>query len=790
MADTKVDAQAVQAELRGIAGLMTEVTRLMGPQVWQGGSAGAFTTDLQGHNRSLGRMMVEILRTVSERNRAPMVLDPPDIPRVAPAQSPPGLASVSVTGLERLETALKRAADGLPRHGGRIRSLLRAAGPGAGGTIQCERTGNWCHEQAVRMRTRLRYALAENQTNPAWVLNGGMTRIPDQERLGPKEMAELGRLQATVFGRHLTHPDATSSGLLADIAASLRENHKNQAYLGAFFGNVPPGSVGKLAHHLHRRSGGEGVTAADKKVIGDMGTALAALSRKKENQATVTRALGPTGSDMPGQALLVGLSAPDVKWGSAVLLDLAKAALRWRQKYPSYEIRSNTGLPGSGVTSVANQQHRPWWHDWGFQQQVGDPGPAKLRGYDPALNVLGRIASQNDRTAARELAATHLGTAFTIKDAAKADKLTWLTRGTGHTYGALLVAPDWMDQGKAAGQVIKLATTPEKGHEVKAAQNAANFMTTVAWWNDVGRTMLHKALDKGKVADYNPLASDGRALGWLPHNGENHFAELGPGLRDGLLHMTRMYIPAIADADRTTSGTNRPNVDPVTKTTYVDIGGKAMQDFLRTLAIDDKSWAQLVSDTQLYRQRLYAWGLEDRIIGDAVVRAGRLEGNLIAAYGKERISNEELTKKQYEDAQKQIALLRDVAAGIIGATPAGNVGASEAFEIGTTPLLDKIKHSDFEKNVAQIKSKHETYSDQLYIDLARGYYLSRDGKIEDKELASLLRKPTLSPEEQAAVIDTIRRHYFSGGEDTEEVITGRSIIHQTQGAANDNIPPE
>ncbi|GAA2398001.1 hypothetical protein GCM10010191_00840 [Actinomadura vinacea] len=115
-----------------------------------------------------------------------------------------------------------------------------------------------------------------------------------------------------------------------------------------------------------------------------MGTALATLSRKKENQGTVTRALGPSGSDMPGQALLIGLSAPDVKWGSAVLVDLAKAALRWRQKHPSYTLAKSTGVPGSGVTAVHNRPSHllplspptrcPWW-----PPPSGWPQPASPR---------------------------------------------------------------------------------------------------------------------------------------------------------------------------------------------------------------------------------------------------------------------------------------------------------------------------------------------------------------------------------------------------------------------------
>ncbi|MFC6933095.1 hypothetical protein ACFQHO_23970 [Actinomadura yumaensis] len=67
----KIDIQAIQTELQGIASLMTEVTRLMSPQTWQGGSAASFTTDLQGHNRSLSRMMHQVMKTASELNHAP-----------------------------------------------------------------------------------------------------------------------------------------------------------------------------------------------------------------------------------------------------------------------------------------------------------------------------------------------------------------------------------------------------------------------------------------------------------------------------------------------------------------------------------------------------------------------------------------------------------------------------------------------------------------------------------------------------------------------------------------------
>ncbi|HEV7933195.1 MAG TPA: hypothetical protein VGP70_12930, partial [Actinomadura sp.] len=128
MAGAKVDVQAVNAELNGIAARMGEVTRLMGPQVWQGGSAGNFTVDLQGHNRSLGQMMTQVMKAAAALNKLPMVIDVPAMPSVTPAVSN-GVASVSPSGLQRLESALRQAADALPRHGQRIQALLSEAGP-------------------------------------------------------------------------------------------------------------------------------------------------------------------------------------------------------------------------------------------------------------------------------------------------------------------------------------------------------------------------------------------------------------------------------------------------------------------------------------------------------------------------------------------------------------------------------------------------------------------------------------------------------------------------------------
>lgn len=787
----KIDIQAIQTELQGISSLMTEVTRLMSPQTWQGGSAASFTTDLQGHNRSLSRMMHQVMKTASELNHAPLALTTPEIPRTNAPSGTPGVASISPSALERLETALTRSADGLPAHGRRIRSLLAVAGPGIAGTNQCDRTAAWCHEQAGRMRTRIRYARAEEETGKAFAVNG-MPWVPDVERFGSQEMGELGSLQAAAFAKNLRDPKSTPADLLAEIGRTLRENAKNSAYLNAFFRNVPAGSVGKLAYTLHQRRG-EALNKNDKSLLADVGTALGALSRTKNGQAAVTQALGPIGSDLPGQALLVKLSAPEVKWSSAVLVDLAKAALRWRQKYPSYAINESTGIfEGDPHTSTVNQPNGRWWTDWGLGKSFGrDPDLKTLRDYDPALNILGRIAQQNDTTAARELAATQLEKALVLVDAAaeKAKPLTWLSRGSGGTYASLLIAPDWMDGGTIAGKVITLATTPVKGHEVQASGNAAEIMKTVAWWNDKGRDKAHKFLDAGILADYNPIASDSQAPKWFPHDGEIHFAELGPGVRDGLLQMTRMHIAAIADADLTASGTELPEGDSAISRIYTSISGEDMQKFLRTLVADDKAWTQLAVDTQAYRQRVYAWGLKEHRMRSAKELIGYLEGNLIAAYGRERIGREVLTQKEYEDAKKHLGTLRDIGGAILASTPASKVpGLTDAYAMGTDLGLEKIKYADLNKNIEKIEAETSKYSDQLYLDLAQALEIVHGPHgTGDKELDEALKNWRRHPDQQNLVVKATKEYELTRPGAVDRIF-GRDIVAETNLYVDHNNP--
>ncbi|MFD0684187.1 hypothetical protein [Actinomadura fibrosa] len=787
----KINARAVTAELRVISTAMSEVTRLMGPQIWQGGSAASFTTDLQGHGRALNRMILDVERTVAYFNQTPSTYDVPEIPRATPAAGRPGIASVSPNGLERLETALTRAADRLPSSGKMIRGLLDLAYPDIPSTTACDRTAYWCHTEATRMRNRIMYALAENQANPTLLVRSPLTQVPDLERFGRKQMTELGRLQATALNNTLKSPSSFTPQFLTEMGRTLAANTKDDGYLTTFFGNVTPGSIGKLAYRLHQQHGGNALTPEDKKLLGEVGTALATLSRKKTGTAATTNALGPIGDDMPGQALLVKLSSPKVKWSSAVLTDMAKAALRWRQQYPSYAITEKMLVDKSSVTITVNQPDHPWWWDWGLEPPENVQDLKTFSTYDPALSVLGRISQQKDLTAARTLASTELEGAFTIKDAEKAKPLTWLTRGNGGTYASLLIAPDWPDGGTAAGRVIQLATTPEKGHEEQAAANAAEIMKTVAWWNDKGREAVNKLLTKDSPPDWLPWFDVIPRTDQAPEGTQHskHYAlELGSGLRTGLLDMTRTYLPAVAIAGLNDGGSKgAPDIDHATGATYIDIGGRDMQLFLRSLAMDDKAWTQLGLAAQAYRQQILAWGIKHDQLDDAITRAGRLEGNLISAYGQERTLHEELTLAQFEEAKKQFTMLRDVGSTILGSTPVGAVpGATDVYNKGTDLELDKIKYSDFQKRMDEIDGKYANYADQLYVDLALAIQLVKGTHTGDPELDKALTYSKKHGYENGDLKVAMRNFEFSkidvkGG-------TGLSVVNHVELTADLNRP--
>src|SRR4051794_1620444 len=105
----KIDEQAVAGVLQSISSLMGPVSRAVGPQLWQGGSAGRFAATLAGHNRSLASMMDEVWTAEKATNQ-----DTPPAPPSMPSVQPPPSSSLSLLspGLaDRMAGSLEAAAN-------------------------------------------------------------------------------------------------------------------------------------------------------------------------------------------------------------------------------------------------------------------------------------------------------------------------------------------------------------------------------------------------------------------------------------------------------------------------------------------------------------------------------------------------------------------------------------------------------------------------------------------------------------------------------------------------------
>ncbi|MFA1551528.1 hypothetical protein [Actinomadura chokoriensis] len=655
----KIDARAVNAELQAVSKAMSEVTRLMGPQTWQGGSAAAFTTDLQGYNRALNRLMLDVERTVARFNQVPLVLDPPDIPRVTPAAGKPGVASVSPSALERLETALTRAAGDLPHRGKMIRGHLALAHPDIPSTAPCDDAAAWCRTQAARMRTRIMYALAETEVGATPLIQGPVIQIPDLERFGEKEMTDLARLQARAWQKHTAHPGAATPALMAEIARTLRENSKNTAYLATFFSNVPAGSVGKLPYRLHQLHKTSGLTPEDKKTVGDMGTALAALSRRKETEGIAGKALGPAGADMPGQALLVRLG--NGPWGAETLAALGQAALRWRQQHATYR-----------MTWTEKGFQEPRWTDndtrWAAAWGLTLADHRSVQQYDPALTILGEIASEKNQEAARLLALGRLPAALATTDPRNSKFLPaqvppWLTRLPGQTYASALLAPDWPDGGKRAGSVIALAIRPSPGHESEAADIARQVVWAVSRWNGLARADVRKFLTGNDII----AAPDGI------RNGGARF-DLPEELQKALLSVATRYIgsfsASIGDEDPSTPLLDD---DPVTEGKTFRLSGWTTQQFLSTFTANEESRRTLLLAAQSYERLLLAGaargGVHQVPLVDAMSRVGHLEGNIIHGLKSGYIDQGKAENEALAAAQKEGEAARGLTESLFSSLP-------------------------------------------------------------------------------------------------------------------------
>jgi hypothetical protein len=794
MAEPKVNEGAVQAEFQAICLLVQSITSKTGPQMWQGGSAGRFAAAIDGNNGTLATMMDGVWRAMQSVNKDNPPA-PPSLPRAQPQPTSPGVASLNPDLADAMAGSLSSVANELPGHGRQLAKLL-AEGKTVASTQACTSVANWCRSQVGLMRLRAEYARASDQVGQGVKSSPGQAAIPDVDKFGPAQMSQLGRLQGQVFNQQFDHPGNGSPEEIARIGADLRENLKDPDYLRSFFGagGVKHGYIGKLPYWLHRNNqDGHGRKCVPaNKVIGDFGTALAALSRKRgsDSQAAAWNALGKAGSDMPGQGLLVKYS--DGKWGSDVLAELGKASLRWRLRFPYYSIDKSYE-----ETTVDLIDPERWWPaDWG----VHDVKHAKA--LDPALNVLNQINAQHDEAAARKLAGTLLPADLAITDPGKVPKSTWLSRLNGDSYASLLTAADWLDRGKAAGGVLGLATAQHGGMGREDAEQAAaiagRVMQAVAWWNKAGR-----GLASGFIGD-NAKMSDEFS------KSDQYNIELGSGLKDGLQQVARIGMPALGNANRSRSDVFIPTIDPASGLSYYSIGGDTAREFLRTFATDKKRWAQIVADSSLYRQRLFAQAIREGEYEHLPRRAGLLDGTLIAAKLEELENRTQISKDELAQEKQELAYLRDAIGVFFPKIPIpskpiasdgkngkklGDVpGFTDVYSKGTDWMLSKVSIADLEKSLQRARAENAHYTDDLEVDLARAIGATYPGPFGERygvSLDSAIRKGNLSPTEKAVLMDWAEKYWFVPGKDSKYVqpSKGAGLIDAADDGVKYNITP-
>jgi hypothetical protein len=694
-----VDEQAMRAEFEAIRLLMSSVISSMSPQTWQGGAAVRFTADLQAGNSALAAMLAEVCQDVAAVNKKPFG-PPPTMPRVQAQPTTAAVASVSPNGLKQLEYALRTVAGQLPGHARRIIGLLSVAG-GHANTRACDRVADWCGKQAGTMQQRIDYALASDKVNPIslnFTAQRGMVQVPDVDRFGPVEMRQLGQLEAQLFTTAFTHPDGTTQKILAQVSADLRANTGSPDFLTSFFGTIPEGSAGKLAFLLHQQHSNDKAVldANDKLILGDLGTALAALSRRTgaASQTALWRALGSAGSDMPGQGLLVKYS--NGKWGSVVLADLGQAALRWRQQFHSYRLAWRD--PGFGepqwFANGTDNGHGWAPDDWGIS--MGDR--PTVQEYDPALNILSKIRQNGDSAAARLLALGKLPPQFASADPRqtrfKPGQFPWISRLPGQTYTSLLLAPDWIDGGRQAGGVIDLATQRGKGDDAQAADIARQVVWSVSRWNGLARDDVHKFFGKNIVRGADGIGEKGARF------------DLGPWMKQDLLKVAVRYMPSFS-ISATSAGdpdTAFFDEDPVTGLKNFRVSGWTAQQFLSTFSDDEKGRQSLLLAAQIYNRLLITQeargGAPEMTLADALTRAGRLEGNILHGLQIGFVNQGKTEQEAFAAAQKDNEQVRSLVGGLVaslpgaGLLPGGTIG--DPFSTDPNDLMDKATQKEID----------------------------------------------------------------------------------------------
>ncbi len=801
----KIDEQAVAGVLQSISSLMAPVSRVVGPQLWQGGAAGRFAGTLAGHNRSLASMMDEVWTAEKATNN-----DTPPAPPGMPLVAPPPSSSVALLNpdlADQMARSLDAVSGALPGLGGKLSALLAPASP-APDTGVCKSVARWCGTQAGIMRNRAEYARASDKVGAHFVdgnsPNRGMGSVPDSDTWGTQEMGALGRLQAKLFNHSVAGTGPQARADIATIGSDLHRNSRDPsyaAYLAGFLGNVTPGSVGKLPYWLRKQNGSSGppLKPSDTNIIGNYGDAVAAMSRFEsqahpgsKNRPITEGALGAYGADLPSQGLLVKFSHE--RWDSHVLAQLGAASLRWRLKYPSYEI-GNSSLPAEKAQRYNDLHgpHVPNWYgrDWGFS-------PDQAADMDPALNILRKIGTQKDEAAARELATSLLPEDLRTGDPEKKPALSWLSRLPGDRYTSLLLAPDWLDHGDAAGNVLRLAVTQRagmpSGDREQAARVTSDIMKEMAWWNGTdksggGRAKIDDLLRKAHV---NVMPSGFDKSG-------QHSLEMGSGLRAQLFQVARENLGSIAQADINSGGTDIVNIDPMTGKDFFTISGKDAQAFLRSFAADNKQWAQLVVDSDYYNQKLFAWGIQHpEMMGDATSMAAFLKGSLINSYAMERTNRVDIDKKEWLEAKSRLEYLQGLVGEMLPKVPLprlmpsvkegklsksdkktlGDVeGMSDVYSQGTGWLiakLDDAKQKKFEDAMNKISGYDEYYADNLYLDMAMAKRAVINGPLgfyKDKSLDEVFAKRgSLSKSDKDLLVDWAM-HTKVGSKDGFDLMT-------------------
>jgi hypothetical protein len=729
----KVNEQAVQAQFQNISSLMQIMCGKMGPQTWQGGSAGRFTGEMVRNNQALASMMDGVWRAVKSVNKDNPPA-PPQMPNVHSQLTSGAIASLNPDLADSLAAVLGDVADRLPRYGSQIVNLLEEGGTAAS-TKACASVASWCRSQVGTMRKRAEYARASDKVGKHVDFSyPGQSPVPDVDKFGSAEMAQLGKLQAQLLNQDIDHPVQGAPEDIARIGADLKENIKDPSYCKAFFGagGVKRGNVAKIPYWLHQnnRDDKSHRRVSASVVIRDFGTALAALSRKKdpESKSETWNALGKAGSDMPGQGLLVKYS--EGKWGSHALAQLAAAALHWRVQFHSYQLQWNNSppedpnAPMTGNNGAASQDS--WWFEpWGIK--AGDK--KALIAYDPALNIFHKMNVTRDDVAARELANMDATNLKFGEPPAMAGSL-----GESSTLGRLLVAPDWLDGGKETGGIISLAThqTPAMNPDDKrqAARAATQMMEATSDWNIKYRQMLRYYLPGNR-----------QALNILGLNATK--PDLGRDLRNSLGQLAKEYVPSIAQATGKDTG-HRTIVDPVTGTDYADINRDVANGFLQSVVTDQAMRRDLLASVVVYNREFLKYALTHHGMyspHEAANFAGWAHKNVFDAYQAAVTATASDKDAARATLIKDLTLATTVASTIAspatGGIPALPFGVSLA-SIAVGSALDKLtRHArdNVQKQLDNMSSDYQvSVADAMLMALhdsgTRGNTVIVDGRTE------------------------------------------------------------